>query len=217
LKSIFEQYLEREEVVTAYSDADGEVKKENAKKEEMLKEEDENEKRILAGSRKITSVIRGNKLNLEKVPKTQQRKSLISTEFKFLLGKDSFGTKDLRRQRKEKKQKTIAIKGKLFLENQIDIDDLKNRENKTIKQQNVEKTIQKWIKLQKTIKEEITLEEVIIKQQKDDFKYLKDLFFQYYETKIKSRKQFYIIRKLEKNMKVDNPEFIVEKMEKAYF
>ena len=97
------------------------------------------------------------------------------------------------------------------LENQIDIDDLKNRENKTIKQQNVEKTIQKWIKLQKTIKEEITLEEVIIKQQKDDFKYLKDLFFQYYETKIKSRKQFYIIRKLEKNMKVDNPEFIVEK------
>ena len=97
------------------------------------------------------------------------------------------------------------------LENQIDIDDLKNRQNKTIKQQNVEKTIQKWIKLQKTIKEEITLEEVIIKQQKDDFKYLKDLFFQYYETKIKSRKQFYIIRKLEKNMKVDNPEFIVEK------
>ena len=97
------------------------------------------------------------------------------------------------------------------LENQIDIDDLKNRENKAIKQQNVEKTIQKWIKLQKTIKEEITLEEVIIKQQKDDFKYLKDLFFQYYETKIKSRKQFYIIRKLEKNMKVDNPEFIVEK------
>ena len=78
------------------------------------------------------------------------------------------------------------------LENQIDIDDLKNRENKTIKQQNVEKTIQKWIKLQKTIKEEITLEEVIIKQQKDDFNYLKDLFFQYYETKIKSRKQFYI-------------------------
>ena len=71
----------------------------------MLKEEDENEKRILAGSRKITGVIRGNKLNLEKVPKTQQRKSLISTEFKFLLKKDSFGTKDLRRQRKEKKQK----------------------------------------------------------------------------------------------------------------
>ena len=105
-----------EEIVDIYQ----QLKEENAKKEEMLKEEDENEKRIL-GSRKITGVIRGNKLNLEKVPKTQQRKSLISTEFKFLLGKDSFGTKDLRRQRKEKKQKTIAIKGKLFLENQIDI------------------------------------------------------------------------------------------------
>ena len=89
------------------------------------------------------------------------------------------------------------------LENQIDIDDLKNRENKTIKQQNVEKTIQKWIKLQKTIKEEITLEEVIIKQQKDDFKYLKDLFFQYYET-IKKKQisilNLHIFQKSKKNI-----------------
>ena len=84
----------------------------------------------------------------------------------------------------------------------------KKRKNR---QEKVEKIIQKWLKLQKTIKEEITLEEVIIKQQNDDFDYLKDLFTQYYETKIQSRKQFEIIRKLEKNMRMDNKEYKIEK------
>ena len=79
------------------------------------------------------------------------------------------------------------------------------------RQEKVEKIIQKWLKLQKTIKEEITLEEVIIKQQNDDFDYLKDLFTQYYETKIQSRKQFEIIRKLEKNMRMDTKEYKIEK------
>ena len=80
-----------------------------------------------------------------------------------------------------------------------------------IRQEKVEKIIQKWLTLQKTIKEEITLEEVIIKQQNDDFDYLKNLFTQYYETKIQSRKQFEIIKKLEKNMKLDEKEYIIEK------
>ena len=83
--------------------------------------------------------------------------------------------------------------------------------NKAIKQQKVENVIQKWLKLQKTIKEEITLEEIIIKQQTDDFNYLKDLFSKYYETKIKIRKQFEIIKTLEKNMKNLNTEYYVEK------
>ena len=64
------------------------------------------------------------------------------------------------------------------------------------RQEKVEKIIQKWLKLQKTIKEEITLEEVIIKQQNDDFNYLKDLFTQYYETKIKSRRKNYDLDKV---------------------
>ena len=84
----------------------------------------------------------------------------------------------------------------------------KKRKNR---QEKVEKIIQKWLMLQKTIKEEITLEEVIIKQQNDDFAYLKDLFTQYYETKIQSRKQFEIIKKLEKNMKMDEKQYIIEK------
>ena len=87
---------------------------------------------------------------------------------------------------------------------------IKNK-NKSAKQEKVGKIIEKWLKLQKIIKEEITLEEVIIKQQSDDFNYLKDLFFQYYETKIKSRKQFEIIRALEKNMKNIDKEYTLEK------
>ena len=71
--------------------------------------------------------------------------------------------------------------------------------------------IQKWLALQKTIKEEITLEEVILKQQDDDFDNLKDLFTQYYETKIKSRQQFEIIKNLEKNIKTENKEYKIEK------
>ena len=91
--------------------------------------------------------------------------------------------------------------------------ELETRRNnkKKKRQQKVEKVIQKWLKLQKTIKEEITLEEVIIKQQNDDFDYLKSLFTQYYETKIKSRKQFEIIKKLEQNMKMNNKEYKIEK------
>jgi len=79
------------------------------------------------------------------------------------------------------------------------------------RQEKVEKTIQKWLELQKTIKEEITLEEVIIKQQNDDFDYLKNLFTEYYETKIQYRRQYEVIKRLEKNMKADNKEYKIEK------
>ena len=94
---------------------------------------------------------------------------------------------------------------------EIDENELIKAKNKSMKQQKVEKIIQKWLKLQKVIKEEITLEEVILKQQKDDFNYLKDLFYQYYEAKMGTRKQFEIIRKLEKNMKNPDIEYSVEK------
>ena len=85
------------------------------------------------------------------------------------------------------------------------------KNNKLIKQQKAEKIVQKWLKLQKTIKEEITLEEVITKQQTDDFNYLKELFFKYYETKIKIRKEFEIIRSLDKNIKNFTSEYYLEK------
>ena len=94
---------------------------------------------------------------------------------------------------------------------ETDDKELLKKNNKLIKQQKAEKIIQKWLKLQKTIKEEITLEEVITKQQTDDFNYLKELFFKYYETKIKTRKEFEIIRTLEKNLKNFTAEYYLEK------
>ena len=109
----------------------------------------------------------------------------------------------------EEKEKSNT--SKINIIHDADEDESIKNKNKSAKQEKVGKIIEKWLKLQKIIKEEITLEEVIIKQQSDDFNYLKDLFFQYYETKIKSRKQFEIIRALEKNMKNIDKEYTLEK------
>ena len=54
----------------------------------------------------------------------------------------------------------------------------------------VEKIVSKWLNLQKTIKEEITLEEVITKQQQDDINNLKFIFIKYYQTKLNTRKNW---------------------------
>ena len=83
------------------------------------------------------------------------------------------------------------------------------------KQKNVEHIIKKWLNLQKTIKEEITLEDVIIQQQENDTKNLKNIFKKYYEIKLNTRKNLEDIKKLklEKNEKDDKdsiPLFIVE-------
>ena len=64
------------------------------------------------------------------------------------------------------------------------------------KQNLVEKIINKWLNLQKTIKEEITLEDVIIKQQQDDTNNLKSFFRKYYQTKLNTRKNWADINSL---------------------
>ena len=65
------------------------------------------------------------------------------------------------------------------------------------KEEMSEKIIQKWLILQKTIKEEITLEDVIISQLKTDFSNLKKYFKEYYTAKLDIRKTFDDIKKLE--------------------
>ena len=79
------------------------------------------------------------------------------------------------------------------------------------KQKNVEQIIKKWLNLQKTIKEEITLEDVIIKQQENDKENLKDLFRQYYDIKINTRRNLEDIKKLKLEKDRDLPSFIIEK------
>jgi hypothetical protein len=67
------------------------------------------------------------------------------------------------------------------------------------KEEMAENIIKKWLTLQKTIKEEITLEDVIISQQKSDFNHLKDYFKEYYTAKLNIRKTFDDIRKMNQN------------------
>ena len=94
---------------------------------------------------------------------------------------------------------------------EILVESKKINKKRKIRQEKVEKIIQKWLMLQKTIKEEITLEEVIIKQQNDDFDYLKNLFTEYYELKLKSRKIYEDIRNLKlRNKSSENIEYIID-------
>ena len=69
------------------------------------------------------------------------------------------------------------------------------------KQNNVDKIIEKWFLLQKTIKEELTLEEVISKQQKNDFEQLKRYFKEYYKNKLNIRRILEEIKAIENNNK----------------
>ena len=85
----------------------------------------------------------------------------------------------------------------------------------TEKKKLMEETIQKWLILQKTVKEEITLEEIILKQQEDDFNKLKTYFQDFYELKLKTRKAYEDIRNIklgednEKNNQIK--EYYIEK------
>ena len=72
------------------------------------------------------------------------------------------------------------------------------------KQKLVGKIINKWLNLQKIIKEEITLEDVIIKQQEDDTDNLKSFFVKYYQAKLNTRKIWNDINKLKLYEKESN-------------
>ena len=100
----------------------------------------------------------------------------------------------------------------------ITIDSEKNKENKADegaieinKAKMVESVIQKWLILQKTVKEEITLEDVIIRHQENEFVQLKEDFKKYYLKKLESRKILEEIRMLgiNKSDKVRN--FMMER------
>jgi len=67
------------------------------------------------------------------------------------------------------------------------------------KQKTIEKVIQKWLTLQKTIKEEITLEDVIIRHQQNEFTQLKDYFKEYYKKILESRKIYEEIKNFQNN------------------
>ena len=65
------------------------------------------------------------------------------------------------------------------------------------RKKNVDSIIEKWFILQKTIKEELTLEEIISKKQKNDFDQLKKYFKEYYTKKLEIRNVLEEIKILE--------------------
>ena len=83
-------------------------------------------------------------------------------------------------------------------------------EDKKLKDE--EKIIKQWLSLQKTIKEEITLEDVIINQQTSDTKNLKELFKSFYDLKLQKRKNFEDINELNMGNKdyLNLPSFYIQ-------
>ena len=106
------------------------------------------------------------------------------------------------------KRSPIDFKGSLTIE-----------ETEEDEKKKIEETIQKWLLLQKTVKEEITLEEIIINQQKEDYSKIKGYYKEYYDLKIKSRKIYEDIRKLktyEERKNTENKENKENKQNKDY-
>ena len=71
--------------------------------------------------------------------------------------------------------------------------------------------INKWLSLQKIIKQEITLEEVIVNRHKSDFLNLKTFFKDYHNTKLKLRNNIEDIKKLSKNKLSNFKELIIDR------
>ena len=70
--------------------------------------------------------------------------------------------------------------------------------------------------MKKTIKEEITLEDVIITQQKNDFNILKNYFKEYYTAKLNIRKTFDDKHKLNQNKYKDIKDLCVEDIDEKF-
>ena len=98
----------------------------------------------------------------------------------------------------EIKKELTDIKQKEILSQYVvkPFDEMEEDKNEEKKQRDVEQIIKQWLSLQKTIKEEITLEDVIIHQQTSDTENLKDLFKSYYDLKLKKRKNVEDINEL---------------------
>ena len=96
------------------------------------------------------------------------------------------------------KKELTDIKQKEILSQYVvkPFDEMEEDKNEEKKQRDVEQIIKQWLSLQKTIKEEITLEDVIIHQQTSDTENLKDLFKSYYDLKLKKRKNVEDINEL---------------------
>ena len=86
----------------------------------------------------------------------------------------------------------------------------KEKQEISEKEKKAEEIIQKWLSLQKIIKEEITLEDVIIHRYKEDFNKLQSFYLDYHTTKLKLRNNKEDIKKLSINEK-NGKELVVDR------
>ena len=87
---------------------------------------------------------------------------------------------------------------------------IKKVETDKIDEEKVGKTLEKWRNLQKSIKEELSLEELMIEKQRQDNSQIKEQFKKYYEVKLNSRKELEKINNIDNILKQKNKEKIYE-------
>ena len=123
------------------------------------------------------------------------------------LTKSEFNLLEIKKELTDIKQKDILSQYVKPFDNNIEEDISEEK-----KQKNVENVIKQWLSLQKTIKEEITLEDVIIHQQSSDTEKLKQLFKDYYDIKLQKRKNFEDMNELNMDNKdyLNTPSFYIK-------
>ena len=91
----------------------------------------------------------------------------------------------------------------------------KNKESKKlIEKENNSKILEKWKELQKSIKETLSLEELMIEKQMQDNSQLKEKFKEYYGVKLKCRKEYETINNLESGKQKEKEYIISDNIER---
>ena len=86
--------------------------------------------------------------------------------------------------------------------------------NKIIPKKDNTEIIEKWKELQKSIKETLSLEELMIEKQMQDNSQLKEKFKEYYSVKLKCRKEYEIISNLESGKQKEKDYIISDNIER---
>ena len=102
---------------------------------------------------------------------------------------------------KEKKDSQIQQK-----DNNINIKKIESH----FDEEKVSKTLEKWKNLQKYIKEEISLEELMFEKQRQDNSQLKEKFRDYYKVKLQCRKEYEKIKNIDSSFKQKEKEYVLD-------
>ena len=124
---------------------------------------------------------------------------------------------DLRERNKKTKFTSKANNRWVFVKEKKDSQIQQNDNNFKIKkieshidEEKVSKTLEKWKNLQKYIKEEISLEELLFEKQRQDNSQLKEKFREYYKVKLQCRKEYEKIKNIDSCFKQKEKEYVLD-------